>query len=191
MPTRRRFIGEAEALQSPRETFEPQFKAAAAEGAVYELYVRLLADKMPELQQSAYGERLEDVEGLIVAHFSSALTEDEKNHLQLCRQLRNKLLHCDFYAARNKLREMGANPQPGNVRRIDISGLTGQQMLEKITAASSGPPGSSEYVADRRSEAGRVFGWLLDAGEAGDFAKAASAFARGASIVDRLARDSR
>jgi hypothetical protein len=119
-------------VNSPREIFERQYKAAAAEGALYELYMRLLADKVPELQQSAYGERLEDVEGLIVVQISSALTEDEENHLKLCRQLRNKILHCDFHAARKKLEELGVNPQPGNVRRTDISGLSGREMREQI-----------------------------------------------------------
>jgi hypothetical protein len=88
-------------LNSPRERiFEQQYKAAAAEGALYELRVRPLADKVPALQQSAYGERLEDVEGLIVVHFGSALTDEEMTLLKLCRQLRNKMLHCDFGAAR-------------------------------------------------------------------------------------------
>jgi hypothetical protein len=135
-------------------------------------------------------QRLEDVEGLIVVHFSSALTEDEKNHLKLCRQLRNKILHCDFHAARQKLEELGANPQPGNVRRTDISGLSGREMTEKIRSAVANAPGSSQYVADLGSRAGTVFGWLLDAGDAGDFAKAADSFARGAAIVDRLAQNS-
>jgi hypothetical protein len=94
-------------VNSPREIFEGQYKAAAAEGALYELYMRLLADRVPELQQSAYGERLEGVEGLIVVHFSSALTEDEKNDLKLCRKLRNKILHCDFHAARKSWRNLG------------------------------------------------------------------------------------
>jgi hypothetical protein len=177
-------------VNSPREIFERQYKAAAAEGALYELHMRLLADKVPELQQSAYGERLEDVEGLIVVHFSSTLTEDEKNHLKLCRQLRNKILHCDFHAARKKLEELGANPQPGNVRRTDISGLSGREMREQIIRAMANAPGSSEYVADLGSRAGTVFGWLLEAGGTGDFAKAAESFARGAEIVDRLARNS-
>jgi hypothetical protein len=152
-------------LQSPtRELFEQQYKAAAAEGAFYELYMRLLADKVPELQQSAYGERLQDVEGLIVEHFSSALTEDEKNHLRLCRELRNKILHCDFHAARKKLEELGANPQAGNARMTDIRGLSGRQMAEKIASALANVPGSSEYVADLGSRAGTVYGWLLEAG---------------------------
>jgi hypothetical protein len=174
-------------LNSPREIFERQYKAAAAEGALYELYMRLLADKVPQLQQSAYGERLEDVEGLIVVHFASALSDDETTLLTLCRQLRNKILHCDFHAARKKLEELGVNPQPGNVRRTDISGLSGPEMAEKIRSALGNAPGSSQYVADLGSRAGTVFGWLLEAGGAGDFTKAADSFARGAAIVDRLA----
>jgi len=91
-------------LNSPRERiFEQQYKAAAGEGALYELRMRLLADKVPALQQSAYGEKLEDVEGLILVHFGNALTDEEKTLLKRCRQLRNKILHCDFGAARKKL----------------------------------------------------------------------------------------
>ena len=62
-PRSRNRIEAEGALQSPREIFERQFKAAAAEGAMYELHMRLLADKVPELRPSAYGERLENVEG--------------------------------------------------------------------------------------------------------------------------------
>jgi hypothetical protein len=40
---------EGSLLNSPRDIFERQYKAAAAEGALYELYMRLLADKVPEL----------------------------------------------------------------------------------------------------------------------------------------------
>jgi hypothetical protein len=152
--------------------------------------MRLLADKVPELQQSAYGVRLKDVEGLIVVHFSNALTEDEKDHLRLCREFRNKILHCDFHEARKKLEELGSKPQPGNVRRTDISGLSGRQMAEKIASTLANVPGSSEYVADLGSRAGTVYGWLLEAGGSGDFAKAASSFSRGAQIVDRLAKNS-
>jgi hypothetical protein len=158
------------ALHSPREIFERQYKAAAAEGALYELYMRLLADKVSELQHSAYSRRLKNVERLIVVHFSDALTDDEKNHLKLCRELRNKILHCDFHEARNRLEEIGANPQPGGVKRTDIGGMSGQEMREQITRALADAPGSSEYVADLGSRAGMVFGWLLEAGRAGDFA---------------------
>ncbi len=63
-------------------------------------------------------------------------------------------------------------------------------MAEKISSALATAPGSSEHVADLGSRAGTVFGWLLEAGGAGDFAKAAELFARGAALVDRLAMNS-
>jgi hypothetical protein len=179
-----------QSLNSPREIFERQYKAAAAEGALYELRMRLLADKVLELQKSAYRQELKDIEKLIIAHFASALSDDEKALLERCRQLRNKILHCDFHAARKKLEELGANPQPGNVRRTDVSGLSGQQMAEKISSALANAPGSSQYVADLGSRAGTVLGWLFEAGRAGDFTKAVDSFARGAAIVDRLAMNS-
>lgn len=174
-------------LQSPREIFEQQYKAAAAEGALYELRMRLLADKVPELQKSAYGEDLKDVERLIVAHFAGSLSDEEKILFERCRQLRNKILHCDFLAARKKLEELGANPQRGNVKSIDISGLWGTQMAEKIASAARNNPGSFQYVGESAKGAGTVFGWLLDAGDAGDFTRAIDCFARGAAVVDRLA----
>jgi hypothetical protein len=79
---------------------------------------------------------------------------------------------------------------PGNVRRTDISGLSGQEMAEKIGSALANAPGSSQYVADLGSRAGTIFGWLLEAGGAGDFTKAVESFAHGAAIVDRLAMSS-
>jgi hypothetical protein len=175
-------------LHSPRERiFEREYKAAAAEGALYELRLRLLADKIPALQEAAYGERLEDVEGLLVVHFGSALTDEEKILLKLCRQLRNKILHCDFSAARKKLAELGTNPQRGNVKKIDILGLSGREMLDKITDVAANVIGTFEYVSASGTTAGAVLAWLIEAGVAGDLSRAADSFARAAEIVDRLA----
>jgi hypothetical protein len=175
-------------LDSPREwAFEPQYKAAAAEGALYELRMRLLADKVPALQQAAYGERLEDVEGLIIVHFAGHLTDQEKSLLKLCRQLRNKILHCDFHAARKKLGELGANPQQGNVKRIDIRGLSGRAVIAKISDVTANVVGTFQYVGASPTGAGAVLAWLIEAGVAGDFTEAAKSFARAAQIIDHLA----
>jgi hypothetical protein len=170
--------------------FEQQYKAAAAEGALYELQMRLLADKVPELQRAAYGKELKDVEALIIARFADALSDGEKTLLERCRQLRNKILHCDFRAARKKLQELGANPQRGDVAMVDIRGLSGQEMAGKIAAALSNVPGSSRYVEDLPKGAGKIYGWLFNASRAGDFSRAVESFARGAAIVDRLAMNS-
>jgi hypothetical protein len=174
-------------LKSPREIFEEQYKGAAAEGALLELRLRLLADKVPELQSFAHRERLEDVEDLIVKHFADMMNDDEKELLKLCRQLRNKILHCDFRSARHKLEALGAGPERSNVKKLNVQGLTGAQMAEKIAAAAGDTAGTFEYVADKASGPGTVFGWLLEVGAAGDFVRAIGCFARAAVIVDRLA----
>ena len=170
-----------------RGIVEQQFKAAAAEGALYELRMRLLADKAPAIQKAAYKADLRDVEHLIVTAFSDALCDDEKRLLEQCRQLRNKLLHCDFNALRKKLAEQGVDPRHGEVKRIDIARLSGAEMAGKISDVAANAPGSFEYVGDMPAKAGTVFGWLFDAGTSGNFKEAASSFARAAAIIERLA----
>jgi hypothetical protein len=177
-------------MSVPRQILEQQYKAAAAEGAIYELHMRLLADKVPELQQAAYGERLEDIENFIVSHFKIKLSCSDMETFQLSRQLRNKILHCDFLAVRNKLRALGADPQRADVKKIDIAGMSGVEMAAKIAAVASNTPGTFEYVADNKPAPGAVFGWLLEVGAAGDFQRAVDCFARATEIVDRLAMSS-
>ncbi|MFZ0209655.1 MAG: hypothetical protein WAL59_26695 [Roseiarcus sp.] len=174
-------------MNSPREIYEQQYKDAAGGGAIIELRLRLLADKVPELQKLAHDVRLEEIVTVIVRHFADVLTEDEKTTLTLCRQLRNKVLHCDFRAARGKLGQLGVDTQSGDVKKVDIRGLSGIQMGEKIARVEAGDKAAFEYVADSRAEPGSVFGWLIEAGEAGDFKQATDAFARAAVIVHRLA----
>jgi hypothetical protein len=169
-----------------RELFEAQYKAAAAEGALYELRLRLLADKVAGLQSLAHTPKLIRVEALIVKHFASVLTKDEKEALILSLELRNRILHCDFRAARNKLQQMGVEPQRGDVKKVDVAGLSPAQMVEKIESVAANLPGTFSYVADSGGEAG-VLGWLLELGQAGDFMQAVNSFERAAAIVDRLA----
>jgi hypothetical protein len=177
-------------MSGPREIFEQQFKDAAAEGAIVELRMRLLADKVPALQTLAHAEHLVDVETLIVEHFFSALKDDEKEALRLCRQLRNKVLHCNFHAARKALNQLGVDTERGNVKKIDIRGPTaGDELVEKINSATRGDKTTFTYVADSGDKPGSVYGWLMEAGEAGDFIKAAAAFKEAAAIIDRLANN--
>jgi hypothetical protein len=179
---------EAWTVHSPTtDIFEQQYKAAAAEGALYELKMRLLADKVSALQQSAYRERLEGVEELIIGHFGSAVTDEEGTLLKRCRQLRNKILHGDFAAARKKLEELGANPQHGNVKRVDIRGLSGREIIDKIGDVRANAIGSYQYVGASPTTAGTVFAWLIEAGRAGDFKRASESFAQAVGIIDRLA----
>ncbi len=79
--------------------------------------MRLLAGEVPELQKFAHDQRLEDVETLIAKHFTNALTEEDKTTLAVCRQLRNKILHCDFRSAREKLEQLAIVTQSAEVKK--------------------------------------------------------------------------
>jgi hypothetical protein len=162
------------------------FKDAAAEGAAVELKMRLLAGKIPVLQKHAHCRRLENIEADLIKHFGAALSDQDKETLRLCRQLRNKVLHSDFRAARDKLGELGVISSPGGVVKIDMPVVTAAEVAPKIEAAKAGMEGVR--VSDTLStEAGSVFGWFLEAGQSDDFAKAGAAFKSVAKIVDRLA----
>jgi hypothetical protein len=151
-----------------------QFKSAAAEGAIVELKLRLLADKFPALQECAHSQFLEEIEKKVDVFFADYLSDENKATLKLCRQLRNKLLHGNFSVAREKLGELGIRPHRGGVKKVDLS------------------TGNTEYVADTASTAGpgRIFGWVLEMGEAGDFLEAIEIFEEAEQIVDWLATDS-
>lgn len=175
-------------MHSPVERFEQQYKAAAGEGAIVELKMRLLADKIPALQKLAHDQKLEDVELLIAKHFPNDLSADETETLKRCRQLRNKILHCDFRAARTKLNELGVETERGDVKRVDIRGISSPaQLVETIARVKANIPGSFEYIGDGPFIAGSVFGWLIELGNAGDFVRAAECFAGATRIIDRLA----
>lgn len=174
-------------LQSPSDIFVEQYKAAAAEGAIVELKLRLLADKIPALQKYAHAQKLEDIETEVARYFGTSVSDEDKRALFLCRQLRNKVLHCNFRAARDKLEELGDKPGRGGVKAVNVSGLSGASLAEKIRGAVAGVKGTFQYVADTSStNPGSVFGWLLELGAAGDFRKAVDAFKNASAIVDRL-----
>lgn len=65
-----------------------------------------------EAEKYAHEKHLREIEDDIAKHFGTALADEEKKTLTLCRVLRNKLLHSDFYAMREKLRQ--SDTEPGN-----------------------------------------------------------------------------
>lgn len=173
---------------SPHAIFLDQYKVAAGEGAFVELKLRLLADKIPSLQRYTHAQRLEDIEAEVATHFGDALSEEDKQTLALCRQLRNKILHCNFSSAREKLEELGIKQQSGGIGRTDLAGMNSSDMRTKVKATIAGEPGTSVPVmASPTTTAGSVFGWLLEVGNAGDLLAAANAFRRASVIVDQLA----
>jgi hypothetical protein len=161
------------------------FKSAAAEGAVAELKLRLVAGKVPGLREQALEQNLQNIEDGLAEHFSGVLSAEDKETLRLCRQLRNKVLHADFHAARGKLNELGIATPSGEVRSVKVQVLTRDAVIDQIQRAIAGTEGV--LVADTTARESGVFGWFVEAGVAGDFQKASDAFIRASDILDRLA----
>jgi hypothetical protein len=159
------------------------FKAAAGEGAALELKMRLLAGKIPALQKYAHERQLGEIETDLLTHFANSLSEAEKETLRLSRQLRNKVLHSDFRAAREKLQKLGIQPESGGVTKINLPTPTVAEVTRKLLAAKEGKEGTP--VSDTPST--EVYGWLFEAGASGDLQKASDAFKRAAAIIDKLA----
>jgi hypothetical protein len=167
-------------------TFLEDFKSAAAEGAVVELKMRLVAGKIPSLRERAHKKHLEDIEDELSAHFADDLSPEEKKTLRLCRQLRNKVLHTDFRAARGKLNELGIETPSGGVREITVKEMTPEGILSQLLAGIAGTEGTLVSKTSSTDEIG-VFAWYMEAANAGDFKKASDAFRRATEIMDRLA----
>lgn len=166
--------------------FIEQFKLAAAEGAVVELKLRILCEAVRGLGDFAHTKSLENVEGAVIAHFRGDLAEGDAALLQRCRQLRNKILHGDFRAAREKLRETGAALGPSAVWMLKVDETRG--VAEQDRSALDAGAEKVHAVADTGSTAnGTIFGWLLELGIAGHFVLAANTFRGAVEVIDRLA----
>jgi hypothetical protein len=167
--------------------FLEQFKRAAAEGAVVELKLRMLCEAVRGLGEFAHKQRLEDVETAVIHRFKADLHGADEALLENCRKLRNKILHGDFRTAREKLREAGDTPRSGGVRffTVDKSRDAGEQLSAALKA---GPEHLPAVAATASTSQGKIFGWLLELGAAGDFALAAKTFQQAIAVIDRLAQ---
>jgi len=170
----------------PVEIVRLQFKAAAGEAAGVELSMRMLADKVPELRAFAHSRNFEDIEDEIIKHFGDLLTEEDKMTLSASRVLRNKILHCDFEAARNKLDELGLSPKRGVVRKAPISpSMSVEEIQQTIRAIAEGHGGELVSNTPGRGPA-NLFGWMMELAAGDGFVLALDAFRKAGTIIERL-----
>ena len=170
---------------NPVEMVRLQFKAAAGEAAGVELSMRMLADKVPELRAFAHS-KFEDIEVEIIKHFGALLSDDDAKTLSNSRALRNKILHCDFKAARNKLDELGLSPQRGVVRRGTISPSTSaEEIQQRLRSIAEGQGGELVSNTSGRGR-GNMFGWMMELAAGNGFVLARDAFMRAGTIIERL-----
>lgn len=161
-----------------------QFSHVSAAGAELELRMRLLCGIVPEISETSTSHRLEKVEEAILSHFAVELSANDQQALVRARQLRNKVLHADFHAARSKLTEIDGTV-PVNVTRM--TKLDVDRVVEHVSEIAQNPGAHGTEVGKTSSTAeGTVFGWLLEFGLSGEFMRATDAFRRASAVVERL-----
>ena len=172
---------------SPRAKAEAQFKSASAEAALFELRMRMLAGKTPQLGNKKIDLKLSEVRIDLVNCYSAQLSASEILLLEKACAIRNKLLHCEFSSARKKLDEIAPKARGGAVSQVDVSGLTGDQMAAKFIALTSGQNVGQVQVSDTPTKFLKdVLGWLVECMSENEFVEADSVFTNATAILDRL-----
>ncbi|MGC1779277.1 MAG: hypothetical protein WBB34_15135 [Xanthobacteraceae bacterium] len=148
--------------------------------------MRMLADKLPALRPFTHSRKFEDIEVEIIGYFGTLLSDEDKQALSAARMLRNKILHCDFEAARNKLDELGLSPKRGVVRKAMISpSMPAEAIMQTIRAVAEGRGGVLISNTPGKAHA-NLFGWMMELAAGNGFVLALSAFQRAGAIIERL-----
>ncbi len=153
------------------------FREAAGLAALYEMGVRLLADKTG-LESVSLAFRFQDTEDAVRERFKSNLSDEDRRILDHARPLRNKLLHGELRVARARVAEL-YGPEPQRVRKAVLPDvLTVDALLAAVDTARA--------LEDDDPQEGNLFGWLLQMNTDGTVRNAAEVFYKAIAIVDRL-----
>ena len=161
----------------PSDVFFNAYATACAWGSLLELKTRMLADNTPALKHLAHANKLEDVEAAIITTFAAKLRQGDAELLAKARLVRNKVIHGNFSRAKDALVELGFAVPDGGVRTVDASGSVLEALLH----------GERVPVAQVPTFDSSIFGWLLEGGTSGLFARAVEVFQKAAEIIERLA----
>lgn len=160
------------------------FREAAGEAALIELRMRMLTEKVPALRKYAHDQQLANIETQIVNWFGTRLSEEDARRFEQCRQARNKLLHCDFSVAKEKLHEMGVQARSGKVISMQLSEGS---LLAQVGAALQGTSESAVMVSELRVTKGAsIYAWLIELGGAGYFQEAVRVFGEAGAVLNGL-----
>jgi hypothetical protein len=166
----------------PRLLAEQKFKSASGEAALFELRMRMLAGGIPGTQDKAIDVKLSVVRDGILAHYAEKIRADETQLLRHACTLRNKLLHCEFSSARQKLETLDPKPRDGGIVRLDF-GSDHQKIFEAIAGRDVG----QRPVAQTKTRTLRdVYGWLNECQGANEFDEASAVFEQANSLLENL-----
>jgi hypothetical protein len=166
------------------EEFVEQFERASGKSAVFELEVRLLADKTPALTKFAHEQSLTPILTPLVQHYSDQLSADEKTLLDTAKTLRNKVVHSDFKAAADKLDQ----PSGGVMHLTGLPTGGGRELTKFFQGVADGKI-TGDAVRPQSAKTVGIMGWLLESGANGTFVESERVFRGAIDIIVRLSRD--
>jgi hypothetical protein len=89
-----------------------EFSEIGKRAVVVELKIRLLANKIPDIQSYAHAKHIVETENALLPYLveQGLISEQEKKHLELSRRIRNKIFHCEFESAVKLVEELRGEP---------------------------------------------------------------------------------
>jgi hypothetical protein len=170
---------------SPRKIAENNFVEAAKDAALFELRTRLRAGAIPTICDKAIRAKLSDIRKAITTHYKNTLGQDENATLISAVILRNKVLHCEFSAARKQLAPTDDLKPSGGVERI--SNVMPENVMDILRKQRAGEDVGQHPVAKTKTAKHEdIFGWLLETDQSGDFVAASNIFREAIKILERL-----
>ncbi len=148
-----------------------EFSEIGKKAVVVELKIRLLANKIPDIQSYAHAKHVLETENALLPFLveKGLISEPEKKHLELSRKIRNKIFHCEFESAVKLVEELRGETMPsGALTGAKLDEVEGKDILEKIMnfagAAQSGKSIKGMFKVDQvTTKYAGIFGWLVDA----------------------------
>ena len=159
---------------NPSDFAEEIYSEMAALAARFELRARLVADLARHTRKAAHEAKLEVVLQKLRSLVPQAATESEWKRLDLGRQVRNKLLHCELHQVARLVRAPG-----GKLSTFEFDGPATLESLETGLSNAKAVSGLST------KEAG-IFGWMLEFGTSGGNQLVINLFREGLEILSQL-----
>lgn len=155
-----------------------KFEKTAGRAVLFELKVRLLADKTKAISKLSDGFDFDRVYKAVCKEFAAKISTEDQEALKLAKKLRDHVVHAEFQKAFWKLK-----PDMAGVRVIDVAGLSGEQLLEKITRVQGG---LEEAKPVPFAKGAGKFGWLLEASTGSLLDEAYESCTKGIAVIDRI-----
>jgi hypothetical protein len=154
--------------QGPTDVAIESLGYVAYYAGMYEIRLRLLCGRIPGQEETSLDHRLSVVEDTVINPFKGLgqISDEDAKAMLHARQLRNKVLHCDFKVAAAKIEAA----KPGSLSLGQVHTMT--LATGKVTR-----------VVD--AEGPDVHGWLLEA-QSGLLAAALEAIEKAIAIAVRL-----